>query len=256
MLHTIIQPRGVFSLLAISIIIGHLFGTLPTSGQMTADAQVPQSSTQANHYVCDCATNADPDCVPGDDANDGDTMGNPWRTYEKARSEFGSLPAGDAIRFCRGGAWDVSGGDRWVNRECEANNRCWVGDYTATWASGDEGHPIIRRTDGADGFALEDGGDAEHEEGYVFKNLDIRSLSGGSGFFLYNDIDDVEIRNVLIQGFRLGVHLAGSNPCNSSDPECDGQNHRITLRDSTIIDSEGQGWLGASSGTQLINNTF
>ncbi len=222
-----------------------------------ANAQAPTcgSSGVTCYYVCDCVSGADSNCVAGNDSAAG-TAGAPWRSYEKARTTFGSIAAGDAIRFCSGGAWDVSGGDRWVNLNCTAANRCWVGDYTPSWASGDEGRPLIRRTDGADGFALEDGGDAEHEEGYVFENLDIRGSGSGSGFFLYNDIDDVEIRNVLIQGFDLGVHLAGSNACNASDPQCDGRNDRITLRDSTIVNNTSQGWLGASTGTQLLSNTF
>jgi hypothetical protein len=224
---------------------------------MSSVAQAPdcESSGVTCYYVCDCASGADSDCVAGNDAATG-TVGAPWRNYEKARTTFGTLAPGDAIRFCTGGAWDVSAGDRWVNLNCTAADRCWVGDYTPPWASGNEGRPIIRRTDGADGFALEDGGNAEHEEGYVFENLDIRGSGSSAGFFLYNDIDDVEIRNVLIQGFSLGVHLAGSNACNSSDPRCDGQNDRITLRDSTIVNNVSQGWLGASNGTQLISNTF
>ncbi len=220
-------------------------------------AQAPDCTNSAVtcYYVCDCASGADSDCVVGDDTATG-TAGEPWQSYDKVRTKFGTIASGDAIRFCSGGAWDVSAGDRWVNLNCTAADRCWVGDYVPPWASGDEGRPIIHRTDGADGFALEDGGNAEHEEGYVFENLDIRGSGSGAGFFLYNDIDDVEIRNVLIQGFDLGVHLAGSNACNSGDPACDGRNDRITLRDSTIINSVSQGWLGASNGTQLINNTF
>ena len=220
-------------------------------------AQAPDcaSGTTTCYYVCDCASGADSNCVAGNDTATG-TASHPWQSYEKARTTFGAIAAGDAIRFCTGGAWDVSAGDRWGNLNCMAADRCWGGDYTPPWASGNEGRPIIRRTDGADGFALEDGGDAEHEEGYVFENLDIRGSGSSAGFFLYNDIDDVEIRNVQIQGFDLGAHLAGSNACNSSDPKCDGQNDRITLRDSTIINNVSQGWLGASNGTQLISNTF
>ncbi len=209
-----------------------------------------------DRYVCDCASGADADCVAGSDAGAG-TDNDPWRSYEQARTAFGSLAAGDAIRFCRGGAWAIGGaGTRWVNGFCRADLRCVVGDYTPGWASGDEARPILRRTDGSHGFALEDGGDAEHEEGVFFENLDLRSDTGtGNGFFLYNDIDDVEISNVSVRGFGIGVHLAGSNPC-SADPECDGKNERLVLRRSTIIDNEAQGWLGASSGTQILDSTF
>jgi hypothetical protein len=209
----------------------------------------------ADWHVCDCAAGADADCVAGDDGATG-SIADPWQSYETARTTFGSLAPGDAIRFCRGGAWQVSAGTRWVNGICRAEQRCVVGDYTPGWASGDEQRPIIVRADGNHAFALEDGGDAEHEEGYLFESLDLRSPSGtGNGFFLYNDIDDVEIRDVSIRGFGIGVHLAGSNPC-SADPECDGRNERIVLRRATVTDNEAQGWLGASSGTQILDSTF
>ena len=51
------------------------------------------------YYVCDCGTGADPDCVPGDDGNDG-SAATPWRSYDVARQAFGqTLNAGDALLF-------------------------------------------------------------------------------------------------------------------------------------------------------------
>jgi len=209
-----------------------------------------------SYYVCGCASDADGDCQTGDD-NGAGTLNDPWETYAQARQTFGTLAAGESILFCEGGAWELTDNDtRWVNGNCQADNRCRVGSYTPAWASGDEARPIITQTIDGNLFRLEDGGDAEHEEGYIIENLDLRSLiSTRSGIFLYNDIDDVEIRNVNIQGFRLGVQLGNSNPC-SADPECDGRNERIILRDSTILNNTSQGWLGASNGIQIINNYF
>lgn len=218
---------------------------------------VTSQAAAQERFVCSCDTGSDADCQIGSDAASG-SISEPWLTYEKARTEFSVLSPGGAIRFCRGGAWDVIAGTRWVNQSCEAGNPCVVGDYAAPWSSGDEPRPVIQRLDSTHGFALEDGGDAEHEEGYVFENLDLRGSGTGSGwgFFLYNDIDDVEIRNLSITDFGIGVHLAGSNACNASDPECDGRNERITLRSSTIRDNSAQGWLGASSGSQILHNDF
>jgi hypothetical protein len=209
----------------------------------------------ADHFVCDCSAGADGDCVAGSDGAAG-TMGEPWQSYEAARIAFGSLAAGEAIRFCRGGAWTVAAGTRWVNDDCEAALPCVVGDYVPSWASGDEGRPVLTRTDGAHGFALEDGGTAEHEEGYRFENLDLRSTTGtGNGFFLYNDIDDVEIVNVAVDGFAIGVHLASSNPC-SADPECDGRNDRLTIRGAIVTNNTSQGFLGGSDGTRILDSVF
>jgi hypothetical protein len=205
--------------------------------------------------VCDCAPGADADCVAGDDASAG-TAAAPWRSYEKARTAFAALAAGDAILFCRGGAWQIAAGTRWVNGACLAAAPCRVGAYAPPWGTGDEGRPILERVDATHGFALEDGGDAEHEEGYVIEGLDLRGGGSGNGFFLYNDIDDVVLRDLSITGFDIGVHLAGSNPCNPSDPACDGRNERITLTDSYVADNESQGWLGASSGSKILDNVF
>lgn len=209
-----------------------------------------------SYYVCDCAAGADGDCQAGNDGAAG-TLAAPWQSYTQAQQTFGGLAAGESILFCEGGSWNITDSNtRWVNGNCEAGNRCLIGSYAAAWASGNENRPLFTRTVDGDMFRLEDGGNAEHEEGYIIENLDLRSQTGnGSGFFLYNDIDDVEIRNVNVEGFALGVHLGGSNPC-AADPECDGRNERITLRDSTILNNTSQGWLGASSGSQIINNYF
>ncbi|MEM9557846.1 MAG: right-handed parallel beta-helix repeat-containing protein [Acidobacteriota bacterium] len=217
-------------------------------------AQAPLSA--ADFFVCECATGAAAGCVPGDDDDSGSEV-QPWRSYERARSAFGSLSPGDAIRFCRGGAWDVAGvGSRWVNRDCRAVTPCVVGAYVPSWGNVDAPRPIVHRLDGTHGFSFADGGDAEHEEGYVFESLDVRSTSGsGNGFFVQNDIDDVTLRDVSVSGFRLGVYVAASNPC-SADPECDGRNERIVLERSSILHNESQGWLGASNGSQILDSYF
>jgi MYXO-CTERM domain-containing protein len=213
----------------------------------------------ADYYVCDCAADADADCQAGDDGADGTSEAAAWQTYSKARSEFGSLAPGDAILFCDGGAFSVEGGSRWVNTSCLADNPCVVSDYAPAWGSGDEALPLIRQAGSGHGFAFEDGGDAEHEEGYHVSNLHMVCTScesdGGNAFFLYNDIDDVVIENVTMDGFTIGVHLAGSNAC-SSDPQCDGQNSRLTVRGCTIVNSTAQGFLGAGDGTVIENNYF
>ncbi len=237
------RSRGAAFWMGIAWIFGAFGGLQPLLG--------------AESYVCDCATGADTDCVVGNDGAAG-TPAAPWQSYEKARTHFASLAPGDAIRFCRGGAWSINANTRWVNPSCEANDPCIVGDYVPPWASGDENRPRLERTDSQHGFALEDGGDAEHEEGYRFENLDLRGTGDGSGngFFIYNDVDDVVIHNVSIQDFGIGVHLAGSNPCNGADPECDGQNERITLSQGTILNNEAQGWLGGSTGSQILDSYF
>ncbi len=219
-------------------------------------ALFPPTAGATDWYVCDCASGSVPTCESGDD-NDSGSLAAPWQGFEKARQTFSTLAPGDRIRFCRGGAWDISGtGTRWVNGNCTAANRCTVEAYDPPWGGAQEPRPILRRLDGGHGFALEDGGNAEHEEGYRFASLDLRSTTHtGHGFFLYNDIDDVHIVDVAISGFAIGVHLAGSNAC-SSDPQCDGRNERLVVERATIVDNEAQGWLGGSSGSQILDSYF
>jgi len=249
---------GLRSLAKISQEGERMMRALPMAA-LVAIALSPSLARGADFYVCDCLDGSDADCTPGDDAADGDSPAGAWRTYDMAQDQFGSLAPGDAILFCRGGAFEVENGSRWVNTSCEAGDPCTVSAYEPTWGSGDEGLPILWvRTDGH-AFALEDGGDAEHEEGYVISDLDLRCTvcesTGGQGFFLYNDIDDVVIENVLMDGFGIGVHLAGSNPC-SDDPECDGLNSRLTLRGCIITNSVSQGFLGSGDGTVIEGNAF
>lgn len=214
----------------------------------------------AEYFVCDCAPGSAADCESGDDGNTGVSEDSPWQSYAKARSEFAELAAGDAIRFCRGGVWAVTDtGDRWVNTQCRENNRCTIGAYVPTWGSLDAPKPWLARQNDLHGFAFQDGGTAEHEEGYVLEDLKITSNQGDvasrSGVFLQNDIDDVLLDRLEIEGFRIGVYVARSNTC-GTDPTCDGLNERIVLRDSRIEGNRAFGWLGSSNGSQILDSYF
>ena len=219
-------------------------------------ALTPGPASATDYYVCACDTDAAATCVAGLDSNDGLSPVAPWQSYAQAVASFSSLLAGDSIRFCRGGAFAVEKSARWVNSQCRAAQPCLISDYQPAWADASAGLPIIWVRSDISAFDLEDGGDAEHEEGYSFSNLDLRSTVGTSnGFFLYNDIDDVVIDHVSIDGFGIGVQQAGSNPCNPADPLCDGKNSRLTLRNSRIVNNTGMGYLGAGDDS-LIENCY
>jgi len=218
------------------------------------------SAQASDRFVCDCATESLPACVAGNDGNSGTSPSSPLQSYEAGRLAFAGLDAGDSIRFCRGGSWDVgTTADHWVNASCRADTPCTVGAYTPAWADDDSALPWIRRQTDDNGFALQDGGSADHEEGYVFEDLHVSSVLGSSandsGFLLQNDIDDVVIQRVVIEGFRIGVYLSGSNDC-SADPQCDGLNERIVLRDSHVEGNRSFGWLGSSNGSQILDSNF
>jgi hypothetical protein len=214
------------------------------------------ASFSATYYVCDCSSGADVDCIAGDDAANG-TLQTPWQSYEKARTTFSTMSAGDAIKFCDGGYWSVNGSAKWVNSNCRADNYCRVENYTADWVSGDENLPILERLDFNPMFSFANGGTAKHQEGYLFQNMQLKG-SGvlQSGFFIFNDIDDVVINNVTVSNFGFGVSVQAANPCAIDDLMCDGINQRITLSNSTIINNIQQGWIGGSSGGRILNNYF
>ncbi|MDC0358774.1 hypothetical protein OAO01_08160 [Oligoflexia bacterium] len=205
-----------------------------------------------DYFVCNCGTGADSDCVAGSDSNSG-TLTSPFQTFEKARTQFNLLQAGETIGLCSGGVFEVTSGTRLVNENCQADKRCTIRDYTPTWASGDEGKPIIN-SPSTSVFSLEDGGAPNHEEGYIIANLELHGGGSGNGVFIYNDIDDVLLYGLVIDSFHIGVHCAGSN----SDPEAgsDGLNERIVLSNSTIRNSDGQGWLGGCTDCVVDSNTF
>jgi len=213
----------------------------------------------AKYHVCDCGNGADSDCLSGDDARSGLDINNAWKSHEKARSSFATINAGDAILFCQGGAWDIASGlNRWVNSNCTVTDRCEISTYIPNWASGDEGRPVLRRLDGVNGMEFVDGGNANHEEGYLLKGLHLigTPASPTFGLFFFNDIDDVAIDDVRVEGFQAGVHLAGSNACEPSDLLCDGRNDNIDLTNSEIVNNREQGWLGGSDNSEVINNVF
>jgi hypothetical protein len=215
----------------------------------------------SSYYVCDCRQSADGECAVGDDLADGRTRETAWQSYDRARQGFADIDAGERIRFCRGGAFEVGESARWVNESCTADRPCTVTDYAPRWGGGDEMRPIIwQRSAAGHGFAFENGGAARHEEGYTFENLDVRAAvesgTAGFGFFMYNDVDDVTIRNVHVEGFKVGVHLAGSHDCHTDDDRCDAKNDRVHLVDSTVVYNRQQGWLGGSSGSTIENSYF
>lgn len=234
----------------------------------STDAQVPLpalgcglpelGTTGAVHYFCDCGPGADTSCVPGDDAADGLSPSSARRSYEAARRTFSTMAAGDVVALCRGGSFAAGADSHWVNAACRADAPCTLRSYTAP-ASAVDARPILTARAGQHGLSLEDGGNADHEEGYVFAELQLIGSGSGFGVFFYNDIDDVDVCDVDISRFDVAFHVAGSNP--PATPASDARNDRISLRASHIHDNAGQGYLGGCSdglieGTRFTNNGF
>lgn len=205
-------------------------------------------------YVCDCQAGAAAGCVAGSDDAAG-TIDEPWQTYDKARQAFATLRPGETIALCRGGSFVPGSTRTWVNATCVANDPCIVRDYVPSGGSSMDARPLITVSSGH-GIDLEDGGDSDHEEGYLFMNLDVRSTSNGAdgfGVLIYNDIDDVLFCGMSLEGFEVGFHAAASNPPAAGS---DGRNARIELRSSWVVNNGSQGYLGSCDGCAITSTFF
>jgi len=219
------------------------------AGAATACAEMPLPTKGTIYYACDCGAGADPSCQPGSDSNPGTSPDKPWQTYKKAQGQFAALAAGDTIAFCKGGSFS---GDKsaWVNASCRADNVCTVRDYTPSWAGSTTAMPKLT---GASLSLANEGGSA-HEEGYQFLNLEFDGPGSGTGLFIYNDVKDVLVCNVVLNGFEDAIDAESAlTPLGAGS---DGFNARITVRGSQIINNSDMGWIGACDACALEYNYF
>jgi parallel beta-helix repeat protein len=224
--------------------------TVASAAQACADMPMPTTGTI--HYACDCQSGADSSCQPGNDSNPGTDPSKPWQTYDKLQNAFLTMPAGDTVAFCRGGAFTGDTKNSWVNANCKAGTPCTVRDYTPPWGSSTLAAPRI--TGGS--FNLNNNGNATHEEGYNILNLYVDGGPGytiGVGLAIGNDITDVFACNLSLTNFQIGMFNANSNPPNSGS---DGKNARITLRGSQVFNNRDMGYLGACTDCALEYNVF
>lgn len=210
------------------------------------------------YYVCDCATNADPNCIVGNDSNNGITINTPWRSITKVNTIVNTLLAGDQILFAKGGSWiNAQIGDI-HNYNSTATNPIIFDSYQPSW--GGTAKPILTELRPSYNlFTFSDGGDATHDEGYTIRNLDLRG--GGSdqiGIVAWNDADYITMENLNIFGFSIGVYCAGAN---LPEPGADRQNQYMKLLNSSITNCSSQGFLGGADyllieGCFFNNNGF
>ncbi len=205
----------------------------------------------AIYYVCDCAPGSDPNCVAGNDANNGTNPSTPWQSIAKVQSIVNNLQSNDQILFAKGGAW-VNSSLNIYNFNSTASAPIVFNSYSPSWGGTDK--PILTESrSGHNLFNLADGGNADHDEGYVFKNLDLRGLGTSQwAFFAYNDADYVTIDNVDIDGFGIGVHSGGANQANNG---ADYENQHMVISNSKITNCSEQGFLGGGS-YLIIENCY
>ncbi len=223
----------------------------PGAGAGTSYSCPAAQSTGVVHYVCDCGPGASSQCVAGNDGNTGASPASPWRSYEKARSTFGSMPAGETVAFCRGGSFQAGSNTRWMNTNCRAGKRCIVRDYQPSWSSSTSPAPIISVGSTDRVFSIENPSAPAHEEGYVFAHLNLRGNGKGSGFFFYNDTDDVQICGSSFDKLAIGVHIEGSNPGSG-----DTRQARIVVKGNRFTNNSGFGFLGGCDDCVVEDNYF
>ena len=198
---------------------------------------------QANSfYVCD--TN-------GDDSADGLSEQRPFKTYDHAIWSFNKLEAGGKLLFCRGGKFPATKFARLYNSNCTAEKPCTIGAY----GNADLERPVIG-ADGIHAINFENGGAAKPDGGYNVENLTIMAVSkSGAGIRLFNDVDDVTISNVHIEGFNVGIYAAGNN----APQEGAGSNEakdRLVVKNSNVINNRKIGFLGSCNDCLIEGNNF
>ena len=212
-----------------------------------------QSVLATDYYICNCDASSDPNCMPGNDANNGTSSATPWMSIAKLNSILSTLQAGDRVLFANGSTWSNASLNRIYSSSSTAANPIVFTSYTPTWGASSK--PIlIEDREGVNLFNFVDGGNADHDEGYTVKNLDLRG--GGTGqwaIFAYNDVDFITLDSLDISNFGIGVHCAGSNPTNAG---ADDQNQNMKLLNSSITNCSEQGFLGGGDNLLIENCHF
>jgi hypothetical protein len=210
------------------------------------------------YYVSDCQAGADPiNCLAGNDAYNGTDPSTPWQTMSHAFANFGSLNPGDQILFARGGSF-VSADNQVYNHNSQATNPIVIDAYTPSWYSGNN-KPILTYAmvnppnGGRSMFRFEIPGNAHHTEGYVIRNLELHGSGAGWGIFFSNDVDNILMENLLIDGFAIGVGLEGGN---TPDPGSNGLCDHVILRSSRMVNDTEMGFLGQGNDILIENNQF
>ena len=205
---------------------------------------ISSAAYSQNYYVCDST---------GDDNNDGLSESSAFKSFNKGIWRFNEVSAGGSVLFCRGGQFSVSTKTKLANWKCSAEKPCTIASY------GDPSldAPKIVSSEGESALNFEEGGSANSDGGYIVKDLILISTTGkGTGVRLYNDVDDVTLENLHIEGFDLGVYSAGSNTADENDSSVNRINDRFVLRDSVIIKNTTQGFMGGCNDCLIENNHF
>ncbi len=210
------------------------------------------------YYVSDCGTGSVPNCVPGNDGNTGTSTAQAWKTCDKVTAKFGSFVAGTQILFARGSAMIGCKLYFLTNFNSRANNPILFGAYTPTWATGNEGNPILNAVPGAYTLSLMNSGNSSHDEGYIVQDLHLIGSGVNNPFValvIGNDVDYVTVRRLEIEEYSLGVQCIGGTGA-ALNTGSDGKSEHVKIQNSNIHHIRGIGILGSCNDLLIENNRF
>lgn len=217
---------------------------LPTTiAQVVAAWESEPMRPGSIHYYCDCGTGATAGCIPGSNTNAGTNTSSPKQTIADAITTLNSMPSGDTVALCKGGAFNAAG-QLTVGSACTAGTTCRdIREYTPTTFTG-AAKPIINSAAGARLFSFTNSG------GVRLLNIKLQGSYGGGTnwtFFFYNGAHDVTMGNLDIDGFDMAFD-------NESGAGSTAINNNIKLSGSKITRSMYMGYLGGGNNTEINYN--
>lgn len=184
-----------------------------------------------------CQTVAAVGCVAGNDTNAGTSPAAPKQTL--AGINVNTLPAGSALRFKRGGAWN------WSTLVLENLNVTAASPLL--FDAYDTGPlPTFRQSSGNMFHLGGNWNNTSNDGGYTFRNIKFDGLGAATwGFWFVHTVRDVVIEDSDITGFAIGI--------NSNDSDARGV-RGITLRNNTIHHNFDMGLLGHYNDLRIEGN--
>ncbi len=198
-----------------------------TSAEPPATPVVPATPpASVAYYFSDCQAGAAVGCVPGNNANPG-TQAAPKQNLTGI--DVNNLPAGAALFFNRGGAWNSS-------TTVLENPQTTAAAPLVFDAYGTGPLPTFRQSSGNMFHMGGNWNNTSNDGGYTFRNIKFDGLGTATwGFWFVHTVRDVVIENSEITGFAIGI--------NSNDSDAHGV-RGITLRNNNIHHNHDMGMLG------------
>src|SRR4030065_556223 len=122
---------------------------IPTSIEAVAAAWAAEPMRAGTvHYFCDCGTGASGRWVAGNNTNAGTSAAAPQQTLATGVSTLNSMPSGDTVALCKGGAFNALNGFNITRSTCAAGTTCVdLREYSPTTFVG-TAKPIINNAVG------------------------------------------------------------------------------------------------------------